>query len=339
MLRLSLTLLTILGLASCDCESGPTGSHAFVQNFIVSESPRQPSRTSLKRFQSSLKRLSFEELIELTDLIHQTPDSSFKETSSTDVLAQEIWNRNPDLLGFHSALGGLGEDGRFNNQFLTMIAKTDPEGGWKMMSAYYLADYRAGNSGFTHGTAMPFFEGLQMHHPDKARLFFKEVAEQPQFETGNLKIQAYSGILNGIKTPAEAISLMTWLREEKIEQRPIGSHATWDSDFLKISPGDMEIQTTLANALIMLAEISPTAAEEWIVKNDEAGSLPRSWARAYLRGAKRSENHSLEAASQFIARVSKPGDGTLENLLEESIFEVPPTERQKLFKIQAETKR
>jgi hypothetical protein len=99
---------------------------------------------------------------------------------------------------------------------LKHLAKIDPERGWKIMNAYCLADYGAGNAGFTHRAGLPFFEALQNYHPEKARIYFKQVAEHPRTETGNLKSHAFSDILTGVPHPEEAISPIHWVREEKL---------------------------------------------------------------------------------------------------------------------------
>lgn len=339
MFRSTLTLYALLSLTSCDCEPGPTGPHAFVQNYIISEKGRQPDETTLKRFQSSLKTLPFDELIELVEVIHHSFPESTEATASVTILAGEIWNREPNPFQFHGILGGWGNDDRFNNPFLKHIAKTDPEGGWRIMNACYLTDYEAGNAGFSRGAALPFFEALQNLHPEKARLYFKQVAERPRIETGNLKSHAFSGILAGMSHSEEAISLIHWLREEKLDQRLIGFlDPRTSSQFIKIAPNDLDAQRAIANALTTLTQISPATAEGWLIESKANGSRPKAWANAYLLGICRGTGQNLESAFEFIARHTRPGDGILEDLFN-GYFTRTDDQEEQLLKIRAEANR
>ncbi len=336
--RLTLVSIFLLGLTSCDCEPGPTGPHAFVQNHIITEGTRHPDSTSLTRFESSLKHLSFEEIIELTDLIHQAPSNRVQTTKASEVLAQEAWSRNPDLLEFHRLLGGYGEDDQFNRLFVKRIALTDPEASWKIMKAYYIALFRAENHLDSRGAALPFFVSLQSHHPGLARRYFLPLAFEPKYETGQLKSEALSGIFAGMTKAKEARSFIKWIRREKIDQCMVGMYSPHQSHpFLKINPNDRDLQCIAAISLTVLTELSPPEAEAWILQNQKSNSLPQAWANAYLIGLQRKHPDLTGAGLEFIARISPPTDGVLEDLFEKSRYiHVPPAGQQRLLKIRAE---
>lgn len=341
MIRFILSLAAFFSLVSCECEPGPTGPHAFVENFIVGRDNDLPDATSLQHFRSSLRHLSFDELLELTDRIHEVPRDRFQKTGAAEVLAQEIWSRQPDLLEFHRILGGYGEDGEFNKQFLTLIAKTDPDGGWKLISAYYLALYQADNFISSMGAALPFFSGLQIHHPGLARQYFLPLAFEPKFETGALKSDALSGIFAGMTKQQETLSFIDWARREKIDQRLVGMFIPQDPGrFLKIHPSESDLSRIVSISLTILAKLSPSEAERWIIQNQKANSLPEAWARAYLHGLNRSGEKKIEAGLEFIARISKPKDRVLEKIFEESrYFYFAPATQERLLKIRTKANR